>query len=228
MKTVIVTGAFGNLGKAVVKKLLTDQYKVIAIASPGSNSGTSQENLVVMESDLSIEAASQKLIDSIVAQHQTIDAVIMLAGGYEGGGIGQTEGSTLHKMFSLNFETAYFIARPVFAQMSKQSGGGKIIFTGARPALKPEDGRKSLGYALSKSLLFKLADFLNADGAASNIHSSVIVPSTIDTPANRSAMPQADFSAWVKPEEIADVISFILSGKSSALRETVLKVYGRA
>jgi NAD(P)-dependent dehydrogenase (short-subunit alcohol dehydrogenase family) len=148
-------------------------------------------------------------------------------GGYAPGSVQDTDGSALKKMYSLNFESAYFTARPAFAQMMAQ-GSGKIILIGARPALTADEGKKSLPYALSKSLIFKLADFLNAEGSGNNVTTTVIVPSIIDTPANRKSMPSADFSAWVKPAEIAEAISFVVSDKNSALRETVLKMYGRA
>ena len=131
-------------------------------------------------------------------------------------------------MFALNFDTAYFVARPVFEQMLKQPNGGKIILIGSRPGLNPKDGKGSLAYALSKSLIFRLAEILNAEGSAKNVTASVIVPSTIDTEVNRKEMPDKDFTAWVKPEQIADAMLFICSEQGNPLRETVLKVYNRA
>lgn len=91
-----------------------------------------------------------------------------------------------------------------------------------------KDANQSLGYALSKSLLFKLADSLNEAGASNNVTASVIVPSTIDTPANREAMPKSDFTTWVKPEEIADAMARLCSAETNAWRETVVKIYGRS
>ena len=152
----------------------------------------------------------------------------MLAGGYSGGDIYKTDGASLKKMYALNFETAYFVARPVFRQMMKQPSGGRIVLVGARPALKARDGKSSLAYALSKSLVFKLAEYLNAEGATRNVTCTVIVPSTIDTPSNRASMPQADFSSWVTPEAIANVMAFAVSEKAGPLRETILKMYGYA
>jgi NAD(P)-dependent dehydrogenase (short-subunit alcohol dehydrogenase family) len=99
---------------------------------------------------------------------------------------------------------------------------------GSRPALKAKDAKNSVAYSLSKSLIFKLADILNAEGASKNVTASVIVPSTIDTEANRRAMPDKDFSTWVKPDEIADAMAFLCSESGGALRETVLKIYGGA
>jgi NAD(P)-dependent dehydrogenase (short-subunit alcohol dehydrogenase family) len=112
--------------------------------------------------------------------------------------------------------------------MLTQPNGGKLIFVGSRPALKPQEGKNVLAYALAKSLIFKLADLLNAEGSSKNVTASVIVPSTIDTEVNRKAMPDKDFSAWVKPEEIADAMAFICSDTGKPLRETVLKIYNRS
>ncbi|MBA4055433.1 MAG: short-chain dehydrogenase [Marivirga sp.] len=164
----------------------------------------------------------------IISKNKTIDAALLLVGGYAPGGIKETDGTVLKKMFTLNFDTAYFVTRPLFEQMMQQSGGGRIVFVGSRPALKPKDANKSLGYALAKSLLFKLADALNAAGSSNNVVASVVVPSTIDTPENRKAMPGADVTTWVKPEEIADAMAHLCSTESGAWRENVLKIYGRS
>jgi NAD(P)-dependent dehydrogenase (short-subunit alcohol dehydrogenase family) len=228
-KNVLITGASGNLGKAAVEKFIAEGYHVIAIVSPGKASGFAKvPDSTVYEADLADEAATQEIVSKIVIDHQTIDAALLLVGGFASGTIHTTDGTALKKMFSVNFDTAYFMTRPIFKQMITQTSGGRIILVGSRPALKPADGKRSLGYALSKSLIFSLADMLNAEGSDKNVVSSVIVPSTIDTPENRTAMPQADFSSWVKPEEIAEAMAFLASEKSKALREPVVKMYGRA
>ena len=228
-KNVLITGASGNLGKASVEKFIAEGYHVIAIVSPGKASGFPVAgDRTIYEADLTNEAMTQEVISKIVSNHQTIDAALLLVGAYAPGNINNTDGAALKKMFAVNFDTAYFMARPIFRQMITQSSGGRIIFIGSRPVLKPADGKHSLGYALAKSLVFSLADMLNAEGADKNVVSSVIVPSTIDTPENRAGMPKADFSTWVKPEEIAEAMAFLASEKSNALREPVVKMYGRA
>ena len=228
-KTILITGAAGNLGKSVVQKFLTKGHRVIAIVSSAAKSDLDLEgDLTVLEGDLTREKTAEDIITNVVADHKSIDALILLVGGYSPGSILETDGAQLKKMYSLNFETAYFMARPAFTQMSKQASGGRIVFIGARTALQPRDGKGSLAYALSKSLLFKLADFLNAEGASKNVLCSVVVPSTIDTPVNRQAMPTADFSKWITPEAIAEVIAFATSDSSANLRDSVYKVYGNA
>jgi NAD(P)-dependent dehydrogenase (short-subunit alcohol dehydrogenase family) len=143
------------------------------------------------------------------------------------GDITTTDGEAMRKMYSLNFETAYFLARPLFLHMLDK-GYGRLVFIGARPALRPEQGRATIAYSMTKSMLFELAALLNASAKGKNIVSSVIAPSTIDTPLNRSSMPEANPADWVKPEEIAGLLEFICSDKGSSLREPVYKIYNNA
>jgi NAD(P)-dependent dehydrogenase (short-subunit alcohol dehydrogenase family) len=226
-KNVLITGASGNLGRATVDKFLQDGYNVIATVTPGKSLGFAAD-VKTYEADLTDEAAVKKVVSKIISDHSTLDAALLLVGGFAMGNIEKTDGALIKKMFALNFETAYFVARPVFQQMITQPTGGKIILVGSRPALKPKDGKNTLAYSLSKSLIFKLAEFLNAEGSSKNVVTSVIVPSTIDTEVNRKAMPDKDFSAWVKPEEIAEAMAFLCSENGNPLRETVLKIYNRS
>ncbi len=228
-KNVLITGASGNLGKAAVEKFMAEGYKVVATVSPGKKLGFEVAGDVeTFEADLTDEKNVESAIAKIIGEHHSIDVALLLVGGFAAGGIRETDGASLKKMYALNFETAYYTARPVFLQMQKQLSGGRIVLVGARPALNAADGKNLLAYALSKSLLFKLADFLNAEGATKNVIASVIVPSTIDTPVNRQTMPSANFSDWVKPEEIAEVMAFITSANGNALRDSVFKIYGNA
>ena len=171
---------------------------------------------------------AEAVLSKIINKYKIIDAALMLVGGYTSGGIAETDGDTLKKMFNLNFNTAYFIARPLFQHMMTQAAGGRLIFVGARPALRPKDANRSLGYALSKSLIFKLAEVLNAAGSERNVTASVVVPSTIDTPPNRQAMPKSDFTAWVKAEDIAAAMVQLCKEEATAWREPVIKIYNRS
>jgi len=228
-KTVIITGASGNLGKVAVEKFSAAGHTVIATISPGKTLGyQSAANVDIVEVDLASETSVDAVMPVMAKKHGAIDAALFLAGGFAMGTVADTDAATLNKMFSINFNTAYHTARRVFQQMTKQSTGGRLIFIGSRPALQPAAGKHAVGYALSKSLIFSLADLLNAEGASKNITSSVIVPSTIDTPANRESMPTADFTSWVKPDEIVDAMMYIVSDRGKSLRETVLKIYGRS
>ncbi len=226
-KNILITGASGNLGKATVERFLSGGHRIIATVSPAKKLGFDiQGDIQTIEADLTNEHSVNNAIASIISNTKSIDAAVLLVGGFAMGGIRETDGTSLKKMLNLNFDTAYFCARQLFLQMERQPSGGRIVLIGARPALQPEAGKDALAYALSKSLLFKLAEFLNEEGASKNIVTSVVVPSIIDTSANRSAMPNADFSSWVTPEAIAEVISFTVL--NSVVRHPVYKVYGNA
>jgi NAD(P)-dependent dehydrogenase (short-subunit alcohol dehydrogenase family) len=228
-KNVIITGAAGNLGKAAIEKFISLDYNVIATVSPGKKLGYETSAPVdVHELDLTNESAVEKFASRVIHAYGSIHATLLLVGGYASGKISETDHALLSKMNKLNFDTAYFLARPIFERMCNQPDGGRLIFVGSRPSLVANQGKNNIAYALAKSSLFKLSEFLNAEGSSSNVVSTVVVPSTIDTPENRKSMPDADFDDWVKPEAIADAMAFICSEEGKALREPVFKVYGNA
>jgi len=230
MKTVIITGAAGNLGKVTVDKFLADGYKVIATTSQGK-AGDLHKDAEIHEVDLSDEDAVDEMTSAILSRHKNIDAALFLAGGYAHGGVAETDFARLDRMMSLNFHTAFFTAQRIFQQMLTQKEGGRLVFIGARPGLDPKAAATSFAYGISKSLVFYLADILNAAARASShgskVSASVVVPSTIDTPQNRAAMPKANFSHWVKAEEIAETLLIICDKRTSTWRENVVKVYGQ-
>ncbi len=226
-KNIIITGANGNLGTAVVKKFLYEGYHVIATVLHQAAIETldSHAELEVRLVDLSKEAEVTFFIEETLEKHEVIDAALMLAGGFSMGNIEKTSASDLMKMYSLNFETAYNIIRPLFPHMIEK-GYGRLVVVGARPALDPDAGKNMIAYALSKSLLIKLAEYLNAASKGKNVTTTVIIPSTIDTPENRKSMPAANFENWVKASQIADLMEVICSEKGSPVREGMIKVYG--
>ena len=229
MKIAIITGASGNLGQATIKKFIEGGYFVIGTVIPGDPanidfSATSFEKVVV---DLLNEDDAQKFIDTVISKHGRIDVAILTVGGFAAGNIAETKTSDISKQYKLNFETAYNIARPAFVQMKRQ-GEGRTFIIGSRPGLDARNAKGMVAYGLAKSLLFRLADILNDEAVGQDIVTSVVIPSTIDTASNRKALPNADFNAWVKAEQIADIIYFYSSEQASALREPVIKVYNNA
>jgi NAD(P)-dependent dehydrogenase (short-subunit alcohol dehydrogenase family) len=228
-KTVIITGANGNLGTAVVNLFLHRGYRIIATVRNKKDEDRLpvHENLHVHTVDLSIEEEAVAFVLASIELYKKIDGALLLAGGFAPGDLSATSGNDIKKQVSLNFETAYHIAHPLLPHLLG-NGYGRLIFIGARPALEPAAGMHSVAYGLSKSLLFKLAEYINRQTKGKNITATVVVPSTLDTLPNRESMPGADPSAWVKPEALAEILEFICSGKASALRETVLKVYNNA
>jgi NAD(P)-dependent dehydrogenase (short-subunit alcohol dehydrogenase family) len=148
-------------------------------------------------------------------------------GGFAMGDIAGTSTGDIMKQYKLNFETAYNMVRPIFIEMKKQNTG-RIFLVGSRPGLDATSGKGMIAYGLAKSLVFRLAELMNEEGKAHNIVTSVIIPGTIDTPQNRLAMPDADFSKWVSAEEIANTISFFCSEGARSIREPLIKMYGNS
>ncbi len=222
-KTVIITGAGGSLGRAVVDKFLNSGYNVVATVANGKKGELPRlTNLDVYEIDASNEKQTDEFTQIVIGKYPTIDAAIMLIGGYTGGSIANTGKYELNQMFTLNFYTGYFIARPIFNQMLKQSKG-RLVFIASDPAINDAGGYNALAYTLSKSLLVKLSKILNSEGQKKGVASAVISPTTIDTPQNRTSMPDADFSKWTKPEAIAETIEFICSERSGSLKDVIMK-----
>ncbi len=228
-KTAIVTGASGNLGQAVIKKFIAEGYFVVGTIVPNDPvpidfPADKFEKVVV---DLMNEDDSQKFIESVVTKHGSIDAAILTVGGFVMGKIADTKTADILKQYKLNFETAYNVARPAFIQMVKQNSG-RIFIIGSKPGLDARNGKGMVAYGLAKSLIFRLAELMNDEAKGKNVVTSVIVPSTIDTPQNRKAMPDANFDNWVKPESIADVIYWHCTDEALVVREPVIKVYNNA
>lgn len=229
MKTAIVTGASGNMGQAVIEKFIDEGYKVIGTIIPNDPvaidfPGDKLEKVVV---DLMNEDDSSKFITTVISKYGSVDAAVLTVGGFAMGSIAETKTSDIAKQYKLNFETAYNVARPVFVQMMKQNSG-RIFIIGSKPGLSSVNSKGMIAYGLAKSLIFRLAELMNAEAKGTNVVVSVIVPSTIDTPQNRKSMPDADPAKWVKPEAIADVIHFYCTDEAAVLREPVIKVYNNA
>lgn len=228
-KTVIVTGAAGNLGQVIVQGFLQQGYHVMATVRRQADLQKLPDHpmLDAQVLDLLDEAAVNLQVSTWIKQYGTLDAALLLAGGFSMGGIKETGSGEIRDQYQLNFETAYHIARPVFLHMMEK-GSGRIFLTGARSGTAALYSKGQVAYGLSKSLLFRLAEFMNEEARGTHVVVSVLVPATIDTPENRRAMPEADFSTWVKPESIADVLAFYCSNAATHLREPVIKIYGTA
>ncbi len=226
-KVAFITGAAGNLGTAVTKKFLQEGYHVVATLEPAVDNSAflaAYPNTETYTIDVMQETPMAELVKQVFERHQRIDAGIFLVGGFAMGNLADTSDALLDKMFRLNFKSAFFSAKPIFEYMVKQ-GFGNLVFIGARAGLDLKNGGYAVAYGLSKSLVFRLAELFNGEGNAKGVSASVIVPSIIDTPQNRAAMPDADYKSWIKPDELADAIYFTCSTVGSKLRDTVLKVY---
>lgn len=222
-KTALITGAGGNLGKVTVAHFLNRGWRVIASVSPGKSlNDFPHKDLHIYAIDLTDEHAVADWIQTVISEFRQVHAALLLAGGYQGGTIADTTTEDLRRMFMLNVETALNVVRPVFQHM-QQNHNGRIIFIGAIPALDSKAAGKALAYALAKAQLIKLTEFINAHGNEKQVAGYCLVPEIIDTPDNRVAMPQADYSKWIKPEKIAEIM-LRLCDEEIMVTDTIVKL----
>lgn len=229
MSTILLTGANGNLGLKVTERMLKDGHRVLATTgSTGAGELPRDEKLEISEVNLTNDEKTGEFVRSILKKHPGINAAVLLVGGFAMGKLSDTPPDGMEKMIRLNFHTAYHVVRHLLPHFLEREQGGQFILIGSRPGLNAKEGKDMFAYTLGKSMVFRLAEFINAEGGDNHVTATVIVPGTIDTPANRAAMPGADFSSWVPPENIADAISFVLSDTGKMLKETVIRVYNRS
>ena len=232
--TILVTGSSGNLGRAVADRFLSAGHTVIGLdvvregtppllESPLSKSGLSKSVGV----DLGDEAATGAVIDDLVKEFGAIDVAVLTAGGFAMGSLADTDAASMKQQYELNFGTAYNTARPIFLHMMGRKTG-RIFLVGSRPGSDMQMSVGMTAYGLSKSLIFRLAELMNAEAKGTGVVTTVIVPGIIDTPQNRAAMPEADHRTWMDPGQMAEIIHFYTTPAAEGLRSPVLKMYNNA
>ena len=228
-RVVFVTGSSGNLGRAIAHKFLAEGDKVIGTLLPEEvfKPSPAEKGLENRHIDLLNESETAAIIESDFREFGGIDIAVLTAGGFAMGDLAHTSTADFYNQLRLNFETAYNCARPIFLQMLKK-GRGRIFLVGSRPGLDMKSGKGTIAYSLSKSLIFRLAELMNDEAAGTDIIVTVLVPSIIDTPQNRKSMPDADFSTWMDPAAIADIVYYYCSPVAKGLREPILKMYNNA
>jgi NAD(P)-dependent dehydrogenase (short-subunit alcohol dehydrogenase family) len=220
-RNIIVTGAAGGLGKAVIEKFKREGYHLIALLRPGHEDAV--EDVDNYEVDVTSEEAVADFVKEYQIQYGELDAIAMLVGGYASGDLETTSQADLSKMFQLNFFSAFQMVQG-FLPLFKKQHRGTFLFVGAKPALQLREATNSLAYALSKKMVISLSEILEEEVKGTGIRTHVFVPSIIDTPANRENMPDADFGKWVSPAEIAEAMHYAVNTPS--LRNMTFKLYG--
>lgn len=223
-RNIIITGAAGNLGQAVVEKFKREGYHIIALTQPGKDEVVEEAD-DVYEVDVVDEQAVSEFIKEYHLQYGEVDALALIVGGFMSGDLEETLQKDLEKMFTLNFYSAFHLVKGFLPIMKKQQKG-TFLFVGARPALQPADAQGVLAYAMSKKLVITLAEIIGEETKETSIRSHIFVPSTIDTPQNRESMPDADFTKWVNPNDIAEAMHYAVN--TPALRNMTFKLYGES
>jgi NAD(P)-dependent dehydrogenase (short-subunit alcohol dehydrogenase family) len=230
-KVVLVAGGTGGLGHAVSLAFLEQEAKVVvtyrgqeglnALKTAAGKVGSELEGYSV---DVTDEAAVRQLVEKIVAKYRRLDAMVNAVGAYAGGTkLWELETKVFDQMLALNLRSGYALLRAAVRAMLKE-GHGAIVNVAAKAAIDHAGG--AAAYAASKSAAMALVDSLAADLKGSEIRVNTILPSIIDTEANRKAMPKADFAKWPKPEDIARVILFLCGDDARVIHGAAIPVYG--
>ncbi len=224
---ILITGANGNMGSAMVEKYLSEGHHVIGTMLSGKHVERfeAQEAFTRLEVNLMEEGPLAEALEKL---GKNIHVGIFTVGGFAMGNISNTSLSSLEKMIRLNLYTAFNSAKAVFNHMKGHGEGGRIVLVSSKPGLDPGQGAATLPYTLAKSTIPALAEILNVEGKKEGIVATVIAPGIIDTPPNREAMPDANFGDWVTPEQIADIVFFATAQSGAPLREPVLKIFGNS
>ena len=222
-KIVIVTGASGALGKVVVASALAKGAKVAAIDHAASAVKPTAERIELGGVDLTDATQAGKAIDAAAAHFGRLDALVNIAGGFAFETVIEGDPKSWQRLFALNVLTALNASRSAIPHLTASSAG-RIINVGAMGAIQAGAGMGP--YAASKAGVHRLTEALAAEWKG-KITVNAVLPSTIDTAANRASMPDADFSKWVRPEELAEVILFLASDAASAVTGALLPVQGR-
>jgi NAD(P)-dependent dehydrogenase (short-subunit alcohol dehydrogenase family) len=219
--SVLITGAGGGLGTAVCAGFQQAGATVIAVQRTWHET----KPYVTLAADLETAEGSRAMIQQ-ACEHGPIEALVHLAGGFRGGApIAETTDSDWDMMMNVNLRIAFHAIRAALDPMLK-SKRGRIVAIGSRAAVEPSPNFAA--YAVSKAALVALVKNVAAEVKDSGITANVVLPSTIDTPANRKAMPNADFSRWVAPESIAKLLIWLCSDEAADVSGAVIPIYGRA
>jgi NAD(P)-dependent dehydrogenase (short-subunit alcohol dehydrogenase family) len=229
-RSAIITGGTGGLGVAVVARLLEDGFRVVVpwIVERELEHLQARDGLELVRADLADESQVAEVVATAAGDSQDapLRAVVNLVGGFAAGGrVHETPVDQFFSQFDLNLRPTYLVTQAALPHLVA-AGGGSIVCVGTRAALQPFSG--AAGYISSKAAVIAFAQAVAVEYRNELVRCNAILPSVIDTPGNRASMPNADHSRWVKPEEIAGVISHLVSDESSPTSGAAIPVYGRA
>jgi NAD(P)-dependent dehydrogenase (short-subunit alcohol dehydrogenase family) len=227
-RVALITGGAGGLGRACVDLFLEDGWRV-AVPTHRSAEGLQEpaarhgDRLTWFEADLTTEEGAARAVERTVEWAGRLDAVVHTVGGYAWTGPLHEAGvEEWDRMMNVNLRSAYLVARAALPRLRE---GGSLVFVSSRAALRGRKGHAA--YAVSKAALLTLVEAI-AEEQKGRARANAVLPGTIDTPANRAAMPDAKFDTWTQPEEIARVILFLASPASAPVSGAAVPVYGES
>ena len=223
-KVAIVTGANGGLGRHVTQQLLDAGVSVVGVSRKIANSDFDGSAFTPLPADISTADGAQSMTKAIIAKFGRVDIVAHTVGGFAGGHpLHETDDEVFENMLNMNLTSTFFLLRALIPELRK-TGQGRLIGIGSRAALEPGAGVGA--YSASKAAMVSLIRTAAAENADAGMTANVILPGTIDTPANRKSMPNADFSKWVQPSRIASLVVWLAGDSGRDVNGAVIPVYG--
>jgi NAD(P)-dependent dehydrogenase (short-subunit alcohol dehydrogenase family) len=216
-KVVLITGGAGALGQTVVPAFVSTGASVIL----GDRTPVQVPGITALKADFTDQTQVRNLVDEVIGTSGRLDALINLVGGFATGRLVETDVSLWQRMLTMNLTSAFLLSQAVLPSML-QHGQGRIVHVAARAALEPFAG--AAAYIVSKAGLIGLIRTLSAELEGSGVTVNAVLPSTIDTPANRRAMPAADPSKWARPDSIAHTLTFLASDAASQINGALIPI----
>jgi len=224
-KTALITGAKGGLGTYVTKTFLAASANVVGVSRSIRQTDFPHPRFSAVAAELSSLDAAQAIARSVTSRFPRIDILVHLVGGFAGGTpVAGTDDATFERMLDLNLRSAFHILRAVIPVM-RASGFGRIVAIGSRAAVEPQPSIAA--YSASKSALVSLMRSVAMENKDTAITANVILPGTMDTPANRAADPTADFAKWIDPQQVANLALWLASDAATQITGAVIPVYGK-
>jgi NAD(P)-dependent dehydrogenase (short-subunit alcohol dehydrogenase family) len=221
-KVVLITGAKGGLGSFLTRRFLATGATVVGTSRSISQADSPEANFVALPVDFTNAGAVRAAVESIVSRFGRLDVLVHVMGGFAGGQtVAETDDATWERMRDLNLTSAFYALRAAIPHLRK-SGKGRMIAIGSLAAVEPHAGLGA--YVTFKAALTTLVRTVALENQDGGLTANVVLPGTMDTPANRKAMPRADFSKWVQPGDVADVVLWLADDRAAHITGAAIPV----
>jgi NAD(P)-dependent dehydrogenase (short-subunit alcohol dehydrogenase family) len=218
-RIVLITGAKGGLGSSVTEAFLAAGATVAGVSRSIKDSDFDNDRFYAVPGELNSSGGAQAVVDAVIARSGRIDVLVHLVGAFAPG----SDEAAFDDMLTANLRSTVVVVNAVLPHMRAQ-GGGRIIATGSRAAVEPSPGVAA--YAASKAAVVSFIQSVAAEHKDSGISTNIVLPGTMDTSANRKAMPNADFAKWVRTEQVANLMVSLASDDLSQITGAAIPIYG--
>jgi len=223
-RVIFITGAKGGLGPFITQRFLATGAKVVGASRSISQQDFPAPNFVAMPVDFTKSAAVADAVSSTVDRYRRLDVLVHVVGAFAGGqSVAETDDATWEQMRDLNLTSAFYTLRAAIPHLRK-SGSGRIVAIGSLAAVEPHAGLAA--YVTFKAALAMLVRSVALENRDAGVTANVVLPGTMDTPTNRKAMPNADFSKWLQPSEVADLVLWLCDERAGHITGTTIPIDG--